>query len=585
MEEKKSHELGFEIKEVSGGSNTQFKFLIESGELRETAIPKTKHVFQLPDIGLSSNLSVSVLVTEKIIGATKISFVTLFGESLQGKVDRWFKIKSEDYSNLKLKIAVSLGKPEKTKPKPAVNSKRSSKGFKEPKCPYLESLATGKENNTEALDEIWKYRDNNMKNYIKISLEPDSPGRPELEGLDITQNIEEISIEKIQTMSGSQLKQVVKMLCEEAKHLTVISQKLPEIREELTQKVSERRELEQNSQQEINLIKENWIQKHEEIKILQQKRQEKKNLLLEQKEKSRKLEAELDIVKAHLGDVKRENIILAAQKVQYDDCVQSKAELQQLIQNSLEKKEILQEKVNKARADISESKNKAVEDINQIKQERDEAKAKIEEVDKEYKAAHEQNESLKAKIHQLRAQLSDAQELKNKVKESIEAYKAESNKRDEVNQSLESLTSELEKQSNEILSHQQDLISLKKASASKLTGLEISIENKELEILNLRKQLFEASAQKIAQEQVCCIRADLAQLIEDLERLHKLHEDSRSDILRDLESGSKILLEESEKVFLQAEKLDQMIDAVDKKEEELDGLKNTALSYKKTNFR
>ena len=121
---------------------------------------------------------------------------------------------------------------------------------------------------------------------------------------------------------------------------------------------------------------------------------------------------------------------------------------------------------------------------------------------------------------------------------SVEAYKTESAKSDEVNNQLHLLTTELEKQSNEILASQQLLLESKKASSSKLNNLEISIENKELEILELRKKLFEATSQKISQEQICCLRADLAQLIEDLERLHKLHAESRAVILA--RSGGRV---------------------------------------------
>ena len=95
-----------------------------------------------------------------------------------------------------------------------------------------------------------------MQNFIRISLEPDSPTKQDVENLEkIVQNIEEISIEKLQHMSGSQLKQIVKVLCEEAKNLSVVASKLPEIRETLNSKIEERRSLETESQNEIEKLK------------------------------------------------------------------------------------------------------------------------------------------------------------------------------------------------------------------------------------------------------------------------------------------------------------------------------------------
>ena len=97
-----------------------------------------------------------------------------------------------------------------------------------------------------------------MQNFIRISLEPDSPTKQDVENLEkIVQNIEEISIEKLQHMSGSQLKQIVKVLCEEAKNLSVVASKLPEIRETLNSKIEERRSLETESQNEIEKLKNN----------------------------------------------------------------------------------------------------------------------------------------------------------------------------------------------------------------------------------------------------------------------------------------------------------------------------------------
>ena len=160
------------------------------------------------------------------------------------------------------------------------------------------------------------------------------------------------------------------------------------MREELNKKVQERRDLEHSSQEEIDSIKENWVAKHENIEKLLEKRKESKLNLLEKQEQSRKLESELDILKAHLGDLKRENILLSTIKLQHDDSCKTKENLSQLIQESLEKKALLQEKVNQAEIDLNKAHKEAHDDIEKIKRERDETKVKIEEVDKEYRSAH-----------------------------------------------------------------------------------------------------------------------------------------------------------------------------------------------------
>ena len=145
------------------------------------------------------------------------------------------------------------------------------------------------------------------------------------------------------------------------------------------------------------------------------------------------------------------------------------------------------------------------------------------------------------------------------------------------------MTTDLDKQNNEIYTKQQELLSTKRASAKKIIEFDAVVEKKEQEILETRRKLLEASTQKISQEQICCIRADLDQLIADLEKLKVAHKESRAYVLSNLDAGSKILLEESTKVFQQAERLEQMIDAVDKTAEEIDGMKNSLGEVKKRN--
>ena len=423
-----------------------------------------------------------------------------------------------------------------------------------------------------------------MNNFIKISLEPDSPARLEADQSEFSlPHLEEISIDTLHQMSGSQLKQVVRKLCDETKLLSVIAQKLPEMRAEMHRKINERRALENSSQQEMENIKEKWLKKHEQLLSLQETRKTIKEATIEKQDQARKLDSEVDGLKAQLGDLKRENIVLSAQKLQYEDCKRVLADLEKINQDSIKKKGELQEKIDKSQADLTEAHNKAIKDNENIKKERDEARLKIEEIAKDQKVTLENNEKLKTKIQGMKSKLSDIQDLKNQARVASVAYQAESSKRDEINLRIDQLTTDLDKQNNEIYTKQQELLSTKRASAKKIIEFDAVVEKKEQEILETRRKLLEASTQKISQEQICCIRADLDQLIADLEKLKVAHKESRAYVLSNLDAGSKILLEESTKVFQQAERLEQMIDAVDKTAEEIDGMKNSLGEVKKRN--
>ena len=153
--------------------------------------------------------------------------------------------------------------------------------------------------------------------------------------------------------------------------------------------------------------------------------------LLEKQEQARKLEFELNILTAHLGDVNRENIVLTAQQLQKDDYIKTKTDLEKLLKISKEKKILLEERLAQATLNLEDSQTTSKNEINLILQEIQEILAEIEEVDKKYKIEQNTNNELKNSVNDLKIKLSNAQELKQKVQVTIEAYKAESNKRDE----------------------------------------------------------------------------------------------------------------------------------------------------------
>ena len=154
MEEKKLYELKTELKEVFGVQNTQSCCVLEIQELKEVLNLKTSVTLTGLEIDSSSTVTIFLLSNEKTLGVTKVSLSTLFSEMLTGKVDRWFKLKSEDFPDLKLRLFMSLSKVEKPKSRQSHSSRRSSKAIKEPKCPFLEKIELGKDTRDEPLNEI-----------------------------------------------------------------------------------------------------------------------------------------------------------------------------------------------------------------------------------------------------------------------------------------------------------------------------------------------------------------------------------------------------------------------------------------------
>lgn len=583
MEDKKLYDLKLEVKEIAGIACPTLQCQLEVLDHREIVKCKNQVVLGGLEITPSCQLSLNVINGERLLGSLKISFGTLFTESLQGKFDKWFKLKSEEFTNLRAKISAMISKTEKPKKKSSTPARKSSKAsVKDPKCPFLETLASGKCMNTEPLDALWRGRDANSENYIKISIEPDSPTRLDTESAEITaEKLEKMNFDQLQHMPGSQLKQSLKILCEEAKHSELISLNLAVKKQELNSRVQERRELEMEAQEEMNKIKASWVVVADKYSEMNEKRSILNCNLIDQREVSKKLEDEIGQLKGSLGDLVRENMLFKTQRLQFEDCALAKKDLENLLKHSQEKKSILIEQIAKGRSEIDQSKAKTAKEIEIIKKDVEGIKAKIIFVEEENKKAQEENAGHKLQINDLRAKLSNPSNLKLQVKTQYEIFQNESRNRDSLSSELKALHNSLHISNQEILKSNSELLANSKDLAGKLAVSEQCLESEENSIQDLQKRTFEALNKKVYYEQMCCIRADVSQVVEDLSKLNSFHSDCRNILLSDLEAASKILMEESLKVYGQAERLDQIIDAVDKKEEELEGLKNTMGEVKK----
>lgn len=572
MEEKRPFELKFELKEYAGCSITQPVCHVEFGDIKQQLYLKSPISLQSLELTPNTSLSLSLANYETIVGSTKISFGTFFGEALQGKINKWFKFKSEEFPNLRVKIAASASKGEKPKAKKVRKSKINlAQQSAEPHCPYLENLATGKAITTQPLDDLWKNRSVEGQHSIKISIEPDSPSRTEENEFEFTpEQIESLTVDQLQKMSGSNLKKVLRVICEESKHLEIIALNLPVKREELNSKVEQRRDLEKWSKAEICKLKETWVDKKELYNKVQNDLNNKNQKLIEARDSERLLEGEVSEKSMQLLDLQREHVLLSTLTI-----------YKNTLQDALKQKSELQAKVDEAKEDLKSSASKTSFDLQQILEETEQIKAKIKNVDEEYKNSHDRNVELRQKINALKAQLQQGHELKEKVSSSYNLFKTQEKCRQNLDEDLLKLAQSLKQQDAEIAENTKKLLSDNKNIVLDLKNAEKKLELEEHKIHQLHKDTYESIAKKVSQEEICCIRADMSHLVEDLNSLNDFHNKSSQIILPDLDAGSKILMEESEKTHFQAEKLDEMIEEVDKKEEELDSLKNAMGEVKK----
>lgn len=564
--ETKFSELKFELKDVSEMKNQMWSCELDINEDRFTANYKTQIKLQCLEINPNTVLSITLIKSEKPVGSLQISFATLFSESLQGKLERWYKLKSADYPKLQIKFFASLNLPEKTlKRLPSFTSSTRSKE-QIPKCPYLQSLPDSE--NDSQLKDLWSQR-NSCTNLIQFSIEPDSPGMPSQ-----CPPIDSISAESLKQLGGLQLKHLVRGLCEEIIQLEKIAIKLPEVKLELREKVEARTKGEKDKQIELEQIKERWMENRLLALELLEKRKVAKVNLMEKQEGLRKFEAELDILKAYTGDLKREQLLAGVQKMQYEDCEKSKEELQGLLERSQKNKLEFEEKIRKFEAETKMKELRTSEEILEFKKENSLIQEKINGIQKEYKQAQDQNKALKTHLNSLKSQLSDTKLLNDSLSSSYSALSAKEELRDTLNTNISSFIKELEKETQSLHSKHSNLTSKKSNLMAQLQTLNKSLESCENDILDTQKSIFDNKAQKIANEQICCVRADLHQLQADLHIVQDFYNRTQQKVLPDLLNSSNLLSQECQKVLNKTELLENMIESIDKKEEEMQGLKS-----------
>lgn len=572
MSEHKQLHLKLEVKEITGGPSKELLVLFEISGQSEFIQSKGQVQLILPSDDSKSILSIALKQSEKTIGFTKASLATLFGDSLSGKLDRILKLKSEEHSNLRIKLAGAILKVKKPKSRPnsvlpsSRKSNKSSRSVKEAKCPYLENLMNGAEADLEKINDVWKYR-SAEEHSIKITFEP---GNTNL----LVGDYENANLELARQLDANSLKQLVRGVCEETRQLQVISKDLGNKRKELDDLIQERRDIEAESQNHINFLQESWNKYSEHYLNLVSKKQKKSSYLHQKTQENFSLSSELDMLKSSLLCLQREHHIQSNEKIQFSDSSQSIATLHSLIEKSSSQKESLQTSIQTAKAEFSKSNEVCLKNIENFKSETEEIKSQISKISKENEDAVNSNEDLKKKILELKASLNNYETGKEALNETFEKFNEEFLSRKSILNLIESRVAGLHKANLKVVENFESVLQEKKEKNEVLKGLNEEIEKNVHDAQLMNKEIVKSSVKKISQEQICCLRADLAQLIEDLALVKQKNVGFREELVKDLDVGAGILVSESEKILVQAERLDSMIDHIDKKEEELEGLKS-----------
>jgi len=578
MDQRKLYHFLLELRDVKGVPLYQAKCKVQILDRSGFVDVKTPLQFELYDI--DPNEQVTIILQGKDQGTSKVSFATLFGEKLEGRVEKWLRLRSSEGKVLKVLISANLKKGNRGQVSSSP-SRRSSRARASIACPYLEKIATGKETNQETLDQILKYRNSlpEQNQTIRISIEPNSPTKPdgdfEMPGL------EEITFEKLQSYRGTQLKELVRRMCEEANQLSTITSQLPKMRETLQTKITERRNLETRTEELNNGLQAKGTSNLQAFQKLRYTRNQLEENLVSKQEENRQLELELDTLKANLCDLKREGVSLQIHSSIHQD-LENEVQSTQQLENSLKlKKEHLESSVNKGREDIENLLKKA-------ETEKGQALLESEKIQKEVNDAKLSLDQLKQKNSELKTQkekLHQALDLENKLPtnltESEKAFRKFSSKHEEAMSEVENILNKTKSQ--EKFEQHQKLLESREYHLKELNQKEKELENQHQEIHKLEKETFRLTNEQVTLEEICCVRADLSKLMEEMQNIQSIQKNSQDAILRDLRASSHYAKTKGEETFIEAQRLEKIIDSIEVHEEELTHLKDAMAEVKRRN--
>ncbi|CAG9325932.1 unnamed protein product [Blepharisma stoltei] len=587
MEIKKSYELQLDLKEVTGLPHglTCCRVNIENYENILDGLKPL--IITLDTISNLTKLSITLLYRNNAIGGCQMSLVTLFGEKLQGKIDKWIKINQEQVKDVKIKLSANL-KIKEVEVTPMKSQKNKEPGEFDSKCAYLCALV---DNKAESQGDIQKIKidreypiDERENELIRITLDSEPQNRFVAEqSLSLYPGLEELNLEKLIESGPTQMRKLIKILGEEIRSKHATSLDLPYVVNKLNTKINERKELEDQTQSAVNTLSGNLEGKSAKLKEIQLQREIIAKELLEEIEKIRKSEWEIEDFIKDVEEIKRQNLAIQAENVRNKDFGKTVKSLQGLVSSYKQRNEELKEKSEKSSANMQTIIENSQKQKNSLSHDIEIAKQELSDTNSQTKSILLQNEQLEKRIAELKQQMSGDRNLKQYLQDSSAISSSKSSIREQAQRDLYQFSSSINSEADHYKQKQKNLFASKKSAAQSLHTAEQEIGLREIQIIELQKNKYMSTNKQIVMEQVCCIRADLGVMTEEVSKLQKNINYIKGSLFRELENGSQYAATESKNILEEANNLESMIDSIDEKDIEIGSLKATMGDVKKRN--
>lgn len=458
-------------------------------------------------------------------------------------------------------------------------------GEVEAKCAYLNVLLQGESDpRVEKIRNERDYSDGEDKELIRITLESEPQSRFVSEQtLPNYSNLHDLNVEKLQEAGPVQMKKLIKNLADCAKKNYSDSQELPYLQSQLKIKIDERKELEDQTQLATETLASNLETKDVKLKDSQLERKNASQELLREIEIIRVTETDIDRIKAEIAEIKRTKIEKNTEIIRKRDLESTAKSLENLVKDLNQKNCDLKAKSVLTCQNFENILQNSLIHKETLAADVERSKSELTSINSQTQDMISQNAGLAVKVEQLKSQLTNDRSLKESIKASSYSSQSQATIRGQAQRDLHQLSSQISSEIDQYKSKQKSLFSSKKSASSSIHSLEQEVAARENHIIDLQRNLYSTKSKQIVLEQLCCVKADLSLLAEDVTKLQKISNSAKSSMLRDLENGSDYALQESQRILEEASSLDSMIDSIDEKDIAINNLKATMGEVKKRN--
>ena len=413
---------------------------------------------------------------------------------------------------------------------------------------------------------------------LTLSVESSSMLRELSSHLDVDlPNLQDMKIEQVSNKDFEKVKLVLLALSEKATVISALEQEVNLLRAQISANKQSREDLQQTLIETTEQLKKDAAEQDRIMKVVQEERANAVFVLHEKHIEGKKIEEECEILKTKLAEANRQ---IAENKLTIANLSDVKAEnenLRKSIAEGEKRRKELVEEIERFGRQIQTQASGFTEELQKQAKLRDSLQGQIRERDQLYDQLRQELTNAKIEIVTLNAQITSEKNLKASISELEQSNKVSEQRNSELLRRLNELQTQSELAYSKYAETEDKLLKDKQKLHMSLNSLEAKLEEKEQSEQELTRQLYEAKLNIATLEQLCCLKEDMHQLLEQLGQQNEAHEKGKDLLQDELNFLSEQNLLQAQKTMEQSRLLGKYSQLCENRDEEMDELKLTVL--------